>query len=209
MARYPIKPLRRTRAAVQPSLSSDQQYHLLLLARGQPGHRWTTIDALAVQLRIDHLTLAAALLECAASGLLRSTNAPSRRRLSLTRAGRRRLDQLEQCRQTEILALQNQLPLSPRIACEGALPHTQSPGEGFMPKQRPVTQLQRTVRPATLEDSWLKSPHHRESASAALSRLLWAWLSLSAMPQPMEARIDDTTARRRTRGNIAKQRVER
>ena len=78
-----------------------------------------------------------------------------------------------------------------------------------MPKQRPVTQLQRTARPAALADAWLKSPHDRESAGAALSRLLWAWLSLSAMPQPMEARINDTAARRRTRGAIAKQRLER
>lgn len=105
--------------------------------------------------------------------------------------------------------IKTQLPLPPRIACEGARSHTQSPGEALMRKQRPVTQLQRTVRPAAREDFWLKSPHGRESAGAALSRLLWAWLSLSAMPQPMEARIDDTAARRRTRGNIAKQRVER
>src|SRR5690349_20935535 len=203
MACYPIRSLRRNRLAVQPSLSSDLQYHLLLVTRGSPGHRWTTIDRLAEQLHIDHETLAAAILECAASGLLRSANSPFRRRLSLTGAGRRRLDQLEQCRQTEILALQNQLPLPPRIACEGARPHTQSPGEGFMPKQRPVTQLQRTARPSALADAWRKSPRDRESAGAALSRMLWAWLSLSARPQPMEARIDDTAARRRTRGKVA------
>lgn len=202
MACYPIRSLRRNRAAVQPSLSSDLEYHLLLVARGYPGHRWTTIDGLADQLHIDHETLAAAILECAASGLLRSANSPFRRRLSLTGAGRRRLDQLEQCRETEILALQNQLPLPPRMACEGARPHTQSPGEGFMSKQRPTTQLQRTVRPAALEGSWPKSPRDRESASAALSRMLWTWLSLSVTPQPMEARIDDDAARRRKRGKL-------
>ena len=183
MACYPIRSLRRNRLAVQPSLSSDLQYHLLRVARGCPGHRWTTIDRLAEQLHIDHETLAAAILECAASGLLRSANSPFRRRLSLTGAGRRRLDQLEQCRQTEILALQNQLPLPPRMVCEGA-------------------QLQRTVRPAALEGSWPKSPRDRESASAALSRMLWTWLSLSVTPQPIEARIDDDDARRRKRGKL-------
>ena len=202
MACYPIRSLRRNRVAVQPSLSSDLQYHLLLVTRGCLGHRWTTIDGLAAQLRIDHQMLAAAIFKCAASGLLRSTNGPSRRRLSLTGAGRRRLDQLEQSRQTEILALQNQLPLPPRIACEEARPHTQSPGEGFMPKQRPVTQLQRTARPAALADAWRKSPRDRESASAALSRMLWTWLSLSVTPQPMEARIDDDAARRRKRSKL-------
>jgi hypothetical protein len=71
-----------------------------------------------------------------------------------------------------------------------------------MSKQRPVTQLQRTVRPAAPEDAWRKSPRDRESASAALSRMLWTWLSLSVTPQLMEARIDDGAARRRKRGKL-------
>lgn len=71
-----------------------------------------------------------------------------------------------------------------------------------MPKQRPVTRLQRTAPPAALADAWRKSPRERESASAALSRMLWTWLSLSVTPQLMEARISDTAARRRKRGKL-------
>lgn len=122
MARYPAKPLRRNRATVRPSLSPDLQYRLLRVTRGCPGRRWTTADELAVKLRIAHGTLAAALFECAASGFLRPANGSLRRRLSLTGAGRRRLDQLEQYRQAEILALQNQLPLPRLMAREGARP---------------------------------------------------------------------------------------
>lgn len=118
MARYPVKPLRRDRAAAQPSLSPDLQYRLVRVTRGCPGRRWATADDLAVKLR----TLAAALFECAAAGFLRPANGSSRRRLSLTGAGRHRLDQLEQYRQAEILALQNQLPLPGLMAREGTRP---------------------------------------------------------------------------------------
>ena len=136
MARYPVKPLRRNRAAVQPSLSPDLQYRLLRVTRGCPGRRWTTADELAVKLRIDHGTLAAALFECAASGFLRPANGSSRRRLSLTGAGRHRLDQLEQYRQAEILAPAE--PVTPSRP-DGARrdPPTQSSGEGSCPNNAP------------------------------------------------------------------------
>lgn len=197
MTDRPMRPLRRKHEPVQPTLTSQLEHHLLLVARGCLGRRWSTVSNLAAELRMDHATLAAAISECAASGLLRSTYGHSKDCLSLTRAGRHRLDQLEQCRQAEILALQYQLPLPPRTSCEeGQLP-TQSPGEDFMPRQR--------------EQSWFTNLHDRASAKidAVLNRVLWSWLSLFATPQPMEARIDDKLAsRRRTRG-VRGRRLER
>lgn len=209
---HPMKPLRRNRVGVR-SGSPDLQHHLLQVARGSAGHRWTTLDNLAAQLRLDPEPLAGAILECAALGLIRCAQSSSKGRLSLTRAGRRRLDQLERCRRAQIQALQNQLPLPPRAACEGGQPHTQSPGEEVMPRQHVTPQSPRAARTAMLDRRWLRSLHQRASAKidAALNRLLWSWLSMYAMPQRVEVRIDDVPAptSRRERSRMTRQRVQR
>ncbi len=198
------RPTARTRIAVLVDrLTPHLQHHLLLAARGCRGRRWITFKNLAAQLRMERGTLVAAIGACAASGLLRCSHGFAKGRLSLTRAGRRSLDQLEQWHQAEILALQYQLPLPPSIGRGEGQTQAQSTGEKFMLRQDSDSHQRRPVRPAAHALSRFATLHRRASAKldALMNRLLWTWLSLFAMPQSIEASLNDKPASpRRARG---------